>query len=93
MEDEFFLSADGSFSAVYDGHGGANVSEYLRRNLYKHVSCRRLLLVVSFCSVLAPPPFGMDWKHSMRVVQQFGGFREAQLGYDVRWNLLVNHVL
>eukprot|EP00903_Cladosiphon_okamuranus_P015436 g14257.t1 len=37
MEDEFFLSADGSFSAVYDGHGGANVSEYLRRNLYKHV--------------------------------------------------------
>lgn len=38
MEDEFFLSSDGSFSAVYDGHGGANVSEYLRRNLYKHVS-------------------------------------------------------
>ncbi|CAM9919234.1 unnamed protein product [Ectocarpus sp. 12 AP-2014] len=37
MEDEFFLSSDGSFSAVYDGHGGANVSEYLRRNLYKHV--------------------------------------------------------
>ncbi|CAN0491577.1 unnamed protein product, partial [Hapterophycus canaliculatus] len=38
MEDEFFLSSCGSFSAVYDGHGGANVSEYLRRNLYKHVS-------------------------------------------------------
>ncbi|CAN0047581.1 unnamed protein product, partial [Laminaria digitata] len=37
MEDEFFLSTDGSFSAVYDGHGGPNVSKYLRRNLYKHV--------------------------------------------------------
>lgn len=37
MEDEYFLSADGSFSAVYDGHGGALVSKYLRQNLYNQV--------------------------------------------------------
>ena len=44
MEDEFFLSSDGSFAAVYDGHGGANVSKYLRQNLYRHVRARRLVL-------------------------------------------------
>ena len=43
MEDEFFLSSDGSFAAVYDGHGGANVSKYLRQNLYRHVRARGVL--------------------------------------------------
>jgi len=33
MEDDFFISKDGSFSGVYDGHGGAAVSKYLRQNL------------------------------------------------------------
>lgn len=53
MEDEFFLSSDGSFSAVYDGHGGANVSEYLRRNLYKHVSFGTLFGGHGYCDRVA----------------------------------------
>jgi serine/threonine protein phosphatase PrpC len=34
MEDEYFVNADGSFIAVFDGHGGPAVSKYLRQNLY-----------------------------------------------------------
>ena len=34
MEDEFFVSMDGDFAAVFDGHGGPAVSRYLRKNLY-----------------------------------------------------------
>lgn len=45
MEDEFYVSRDGSFSAVYDGHGGENVSKYLKQNLYRHV--RTFVLLVS----------------------------------------------
>ena len=37
MEDEFFLSLDGDFAAVFDGHGGQAVSRYLRKNLYANV--------------------------------------------------------
>ncbi|CAM9532733.1 unnamed protein product, partial [Phaeothamnion confervicola] len=37
MEDEYLLSTDGNFAAVYDGHGGASVSKYLRQNLYAQV--------------------------------------------------------
>jgi protein phosphatase 1L len=37
MEDEFFLSLDGDFAAVFDGHGGPAVSRYLRKNLYANV--------------------------------------------------------
>ena len=33
MEDEYFVE-QGRFAAVYDGHGGATVSRYLRQNLY-----------------------------------------------------------
>jgi len=33
MEDEYFVE-QGRFAAVYDGHGGAAVSRYLRQNLY-----------------------------------------------------------
>ena len=34
MEDEHFTNQDGSFAAVFDGHGGKAVSRYLRQNLY-----------------------------------------------------------
>jgi len=34
MEDELYTSKDGSFAAIFDGHGGAAVSRYLRQNLY-----------------------------------------------------------
>ncbi|KAL3804899.1 hypothetical protein HJC23_006671 [Cyclotella cryptica] len=34
MEDEYYVSGDGSFAAVFDGHGGSAVSRYLRQNLY-----------------------------------------------------------
>lgn len=37
MEDEFFVSEEGKFAAVFDGHGGAAVSRYLRQNLYANV--------------------------------------------------------
>ena len=37
MEDEFFLSMDGDFAAVFDGHGGQAVSRYLRQNLYANL--------------------------------------------------------
>eukprot|EP00953_Heterococcus_sp_UTEX-ZZ885_P024940 13593-Heterococcus_DN1.PRE.3 len=40
MEDDWFLSTDGRFAAVYDGHGGASVSKYLRQNLYAQVQAR-----------------------------------------------------
>jgi serine/threonine protein phosphatase PrpC len=40
MEDDFFVSKDGTFAAVYDGHGGAAVSKYLRQNLHAQVRHR-----------------------------------------------------
>lgn len=36
MEDEFFCN-EGTFCAVFDGHGGHQVSRYLRQNLYGYV--------------------------------------------------------
>jgi len=37
MEDEFYVSKNGDFAAVFDGHGGGKVSRYLRKNLYANV--------------------------------------------------------
>lgn len=37
MEDDYFISKDGRFAGVYDGHGGAAVSKYLRQNLQAQV--------------------------------------------------------
>lgn len=37
MEDEYFVGDEGRFAAVFDGHGGAAVSRYLRQNLYANV--------------------------------------------------------
>ena len=37
MEDETFSSPGGEFSAVFDGHGGAAVSRYLRQNLWANL--------------------------------------------------------
>eukprot|EP00535_Pseudo-nitzschia_heimii_P008736 CAMPEP_0197180830 /NCGR_PEP_ID=MMETSP1423-20130617/5299_1 /TAXON_ID=476441 /ORGANISM="Pseudo-nitzschia heimii, Strain UNC1101" /LENGTH=483 /DNA_ID=CAMNT_0042630959 /DNA_START=38 /DNA_END=1489 /DNA_ORIENTATION=- len=37
MEDEHYVSNDGDFAAVFDGHGGPAVSRYLRKNLYANV--------------------------------------------------------
>jgi len=37
MEDEYFVSPDGDFVAVFDGHGGPSVSLYLRKNFYTYV--------------------------------------------------------
>lgn len=34
MEDENFVSRDGTFVGVYDGHGGSRVSSYLRKTLH-----------------------------------------------------------
>jgi serine/threonine protein phosphatase PrpC len=43
MEDRFFVASGGKFAAVFDGHGGAGVSEYLKDHLYDNV-CRYLQL-------------------------------------------------
>jgi len=37
MEDEYYVSNDGDFVSVFDGHGGPAVSRYLRKNLYANV--------------------------------------------------------
>jgi serine/threonine protein phosphatase PrpC len=37
MEDRFFVATGGKFVAVFDGHGGAGVSEFLREHLYENV--------------------------------------------------------
>ena len=34
MEDEYYISNDGTFFAVYDGHGGGQVSKYLADRFY-----------------------------------------------------------
>ena len=36
MEDFLFVSRDGRFCVVCDGHGGASVSRYIRENLYSN---------------------------------------------------------
>ena len=32
MEDEYLVAAGGRFAAVFDGHGGGGVSNYLKQN-------------------------------------------------------------
>jgi serine/threonine protein phosphatase PrpC len=56
MEDEYFISDDGSFFAVYDGHGGGAVSEYLRKRLYQVVEDE----IESQGSFLGIKSFGKD---------------------------------
>lgn len=46
MEDEYYVSNDGDFAAVFDGHGGPAVSRYLRKNLYANVQAFLPLTVV-----------------------------------------------
>jgi serine/threonine protein phosphatase PrpC len=43
MEDRFFVATGGKFVAVFDGHGGAGVSEFLKEHLYENV-CHYLQL-------------------------------------------------
>lgn len=37
MEDEYYVGEGGRFAAVFDGHGGGGVSQYLKKQLYQHV--------------------------------------------------------
>ena len=37
MEDEYFVADGGRFVAVFDGHGGGGVSQYLKNHLYDFV--------------------------------------------------------
>ena len=37
MEDEYFVADGGRFVAVFDGHGGGGVSQYLKNHLYDAV--------------------------------------------------------
>jgi serine/threonine protein phosphatase PrpC len=41
MEDEFFVAEGGRFVAVFDGHGGGGVSQFLKHHLYDAV-CQHL---------------------------------------------------
>lgn len=43
MEDEHFVSPDSNFVSVFDGHGGAAVSKYLKTNIWEKL-----------CTVLGP---------------------------------------
>lgn len=38
MEDEYYVADGGRFVAVFDGHGGGGVSQYLKNHLYEAVS-------------------------------------------------------
>lgn len=38
MEDEYFVADGGRFAAVFDGHGGAGVSQFLKRKLYNNIT-------------------------------------------------------
>jgi hypothetical protein len=53
MEDEFFISVDGDFAAVFDGHGGQAISRYLRKNLYASVQAFLPILTTTSASVSA----------------------------------------
>lgn len=46
MEDEYYLNHKGTFAAVFDGHGGSNVSRYLRQNLYANVQAAAPVMTV-----------------------------------------------
>lgn len=37
MEDEYYISPDERFFGVYDGHGGAKVSKFVRRHLHERL--------------------------------------------------------
>ena len=50
MEDELFVSPGCDFAGVFDGHGGAKVSNYLRRNVYSR-----------FLQELQPGSGNKDW--------------------------------
>jgi len=41
MEDEYYVAEGGRFVAVFDGHGGGGVSQFLKRNLYQEI-CKQL---------------------------------------------------
>jgi len=41
MEDEYLIKEGGRFAAVFDGHGGSDVSRYLRQNLYSKIQDQR----------------------------------------------------
>jgi protein phosphatase len=43
MEDRYFVADGGKFAAIFDGHGGADVSTFLRDFLYENV-CHQLQL-------------------------------------------------
>jgi serine/threonine protein phosphatase PrpC len=62
MEDDFFISKDGRFAGVYDGHGGAAVSKYLKQNLQAQVGgC-----VGWFCGKPTRPPIMMRMRAPTR---------------------------
>lgn len=62
MEDEFFVSLDGDFAAVFDGHGGQAVSRYLRKNLYANVQAFLPLLTTTNNNSQSPiqTPIGLS---------------------------------
>lgn len=61
MEDEYYVSNDGDFAAVFDGHGGGKVSRYLRKNLYANVQAFLPLIVVG----KQEKPFVVDDKNDI----------------------------
>jgi len=68
MEDAMFVSADGTFVGVFDGHGGRKVSQYLKQKLYlafeAHMQRQRSIMGLSYRSpeipISADVGFGKD---------------------------------
>jgi serine/threonine protein phosphatase PrpC len=54
MEDEYFVAEGGRFVAVFDGHGGGGVSQFLKHHLYDAV-CQHLRQGEDSESLASPP--------------------------------------
>lgn len=61
MEDEYYISKDGTFFAVYDGHGGDQVSKYLSDHFYSIYK----KFIDGQSSFLGLSSFGKDYKDAL----------------------------
>ena len=61
MEDEYHISKDGTFFAVYDGHGGDQVSKYLSNRFYSIYKD----IINGQSSFLGLSSFGKDYKDAL----------------------------
>jgi serine/threonine protein phosphatase PrpC len=82
MEDDVFVSGDGSFVGVFDGHGGRKVAQYLKQKLYVAFESRmqkqRSIMGLSYRSpempISADVGFGKDIEKALNeAIMQIDG--------------------